>query len=44
MLSDAKNDWCEKADLDQLGDVDLLDLRLFVDEWLYFCPYDWALK
>jgi len=32
------------ADLDKLGDVDLIDLRLFVDEWLYRCPLDWPLK
>ena len=32
------------ADLDQLGDVDLLDLKLFVNEWLYYCPYDWPLR
>jgi hypothetical protein len=41
---DAGNDWCGGADLDQLGDVDWADLRLFVEEWLYWCPYDWPLK
>jgi len=40
----AGNDWCGGADLDQLGDVDGTDLGLFVDEWLYYCPYDWPLK
>jgi hypothetical protein len=40
----AGNDWCGGADLDQLGDVDLIDLRLFVNEWLYWCPLDWPLK
>ncbi|UCF43351.1 MAG: hypothetical protein JSV99_12425 [Planctomycetota bacterium] len=41
---DAGNDWCEGADLDQMGDVDGVDLGLFVQEWLYWCPYDWPLK
>jgi len=41
---DAGNDWCGGADLDQLGDVDLIDFGLFVEEWLYYCPYDWPLK
>ena len=40
----AGNDWCGGADLDQLGDVDGTDLGLFVDEWLYWCPYNWPLK
>ncbi|UCF44247.1 MAG: hypothetical protein JSV99_04850 [Planctomycetota bacterium] len=41
---DAGNDWCGGADLDQMGDVDGVDLGLFVQEWLYWCPYDWPLK
>jgi hypothetical protein len=41
---DAGNDWCGGADLDQMGDVDGIDLGLFVEEWLYWCPYDWPLK
>ena len=32
------------ADLYEDDTVDLLDLGLFVDEWLYYCPYDWPLK
>lgn len=40
----AGNSWCGGADLDQMGDVDLVDLRLFVDEWLDYCPYDWSLR
>lgn len=32
------------ADLYEDNIVDLLDLKLFVDEWLYYCPYDWPLK
>lgn len=38
------NNWCGGADLNQLDDVDLVDLGLFVDEWLARCPYDWPLK
>ena len=32
------------ADLDGNTVVDLVDLKLFVDEWLYSCPADWALR
>jgi hypothetical protein len=34
------------ADLyeDQYNIVDWLDLGVFVDEWLYYCPYDWPLR
>jgi len=32
------------ADLYEDNIVDLLDLKLFVDEWLYYCPLDWPLK
>ena len=32
------------ADLYEDNIVDELDLKLFVDEWLYWCPYDWLLK
>lgn len=38
------NNWCSGADLNQLGDVNEVDLGLFVDEWLYYCPLDWPLK
>lgn len=38
------NNFCGGADLDQLGDVDGIDLYLFVDEWLNYCPYNWPLK
>jgi len=38
------NDWCGGADLNYLGDVDLVDFGLFVEEWLYYCPYGWPLK
>ncbi len=38
------NDWCGGADLNLLGDVDLVDFGLFVEEWLYYCPYNWPLK
>ncbi|MHC4763091.1 MAG: hypothetical protein ACYS71_06960 [Planctomycetota bacterium] len=32
------------ADLYEDNIVDLYDLKLFVDEWLCYCPYDWSLK
>ena len=34
------------ADLyeDENDIVDLLDLNVFVAEWLYYCPYNWPLK
>lgn len=32
------------ADLYEDNRVDLLDLKLFVDEWLNCCPVDWPLK
>jgi hypothetical protein len=32
------------ADLYEDNFVDLLDLEMFVDEWLYYCPTDWPLK
>jgi hypothetical protein len=38
------NNWCGGADFEPDGDVDRIDLKLFVDEWLYNCPYNWQLK
>ena len=38
------NDWCGGADLNHLDGVDSVDLRLFVEEWLYYCPIGWPLK
>jgi len=32
------------GDLNGNGIVDLYDLKLFVDEWLCLCPYNWPLK
>jgi len=32
------------ADLSGNNEVDFVDLGLFVDEWLYYCPYNWPLK
>ncbi len=29
---------------DQYNIVDYFDLDTFVNEWLYYCPYDWPLK
>lgn len=41
---DESNDWCDGANLDHLGDVNEVDLGLFVDEWLNYCPRDWPLR
>lgn len=41
---DELNDWCDGANLDYVGDVNTVDLGLFVDEWLDYCPYDWPLR
>ena len=32
------------ANLDQLNGVDYQDLRLFVEQWLCYCPAGWPLK
>jgi hypothetical protein len=32
------------ADLDQLNGVNGVDLRLFVEQWLCYCPAYWPLK
>lgn len=32
------------ADLYEDNIVDYNDLSVFVDEWLYYCPYNWPLK
>ena len=32
------------ADLYEDNIIDGLDLKEFVDQWLYWCPYDWLLK
>ena len=32
------------ADLYEDDIVNWFDLEVFVDEWLYYCPYDWPLK
>jgi hypothetical protein len=32
------------ADLDDDDDVDIDDLKLFVDYWLLCCPYNWTLR
>jgi len=38
------NNFCGGADLNQLGGVNGIDLRLFVEEWLCYCPAGWPLK
>jgi hypothetical protein len=32
------------ADLYEDGTIDEKDLREFSEEWLYYCPYGWALR
>jgi hypothetical protein len=32
------------ADLYKDDIVDWFDLGVFVDDWLYYCPYDWPLR
>lgn len=41
---DELNNWCNGADLDHLNGVNKLDLKLFVEEWLCYCPTGWPLK
>jgi hypothetical protein len=41
---DESNNFCDGADFEPDGDVDLVDLGLFVDEWLCYCPQGWPLK
>ena len=35
------NNWCEGADLDYYGDVDLEDVKVLAYYWLNNCPPDW---
>ncbi|NIW48919.1 MAG: hypothetical protein GWN30_30395 [Gammaproteobacteria bacterium] len=41
---DELNNWCEGADLNQLDGVNRIDLGLFVEQWLCYCPTGWPLK
>lgn len=41
---DEGNNWCGGADLNHLDGVNGVDLKLFVEEWLCYCPTDWPLK
>lgn len=38
------NNFCDGADLNQLNGVNGVDLRLFVEKWLCYCPTSWPLK
>lgn len=40
------NDWCGGADLyeDEDNIVNKLDLKVFVEQWLCYCPMGWPLK
>jgi len=38
---DVGNNFCEGADLDYLGDVDLEDVKVLAYYWLSTCPPDW---
>jgi hypothetical protein len=39
-----RNFWCDGADLDHLGDVDMIDLRILSQQWLDACPQGWPLQ
>jgi len=39
-----RNNWCDGADLDRLGDVNMIDMRILSQQWLSACPEDWLLK
>jgi hypothetical protein len=41
---DPGNDFCDGADLDMLGDVDMEDMKILAYWWLDYCPEDWPLK
>ena len=43
-ICDEGNNWCDGADLNQLDGVNNVDLGLFVEEWLCYCPTGWPLK
>ncbi len=43
-ICDEGNNWCDGADLNHLNGVNDVDLRLFVQEWLCYCPTGWPLK
>ena len=38
---DVGNNWCDGADLDYYGDVDLEDVKVLAYYWLGECPPDW---
>ena len=38
---DAGDNWCGGADLDKLGDVNVIDLEILASHWLNTCPFDW---
>ena len=40
------NNWCDGADLyvDENSIVNRLDLKVFVEQWLFYCPPGWPLK
>jgi hypothetical protein len=38
------NYWCEGADLNHLDGVGIMDLDMFVDQWLCFCELNWPLR
>jgi len=43
-LCNEENNWCDGADLNQLDGVNLIDVKLFVEQWLCYCPAGWPLK
>ncbi len=38
------NNFCGGADLNQIDGVDFEDVKMFVEQWLCYCPSGWPLK
>ena len=38
------NNWCGGADLNQVNDVDIDDMRVLAAQWLQVCPFGWPIE